>query len=163
MVRKISFSILSAAILVFGLSAFSKLDYWERSTAILTFIPQTAFPESGGYNHERTRELNTREERERSGDGRERTESDEDLPEDQQWSKSIPDSIDKAGLPERGLTEKGSFRDGNDESHRDGDSHGGNKINMGKVFLFLAVFASFTIIAIYAERGIQLICKHKTG
>jgi hypothetical protein len=165
MVRKISFLIISATILVFGVSAFSKLGYWERSAAILTLNPQTPFSGRAGDHHERTGESNAREEGDRSGDRIDRFELDEDLPEDRQVIKSIPDSLDKAGSTERNKPEKRSLRDGirNGEGHRGGDSREGNKINLGKVFLFLAVFASFTVIAIYAETSINLMRKRKTG
>ena len=43
MVKKISFLILSVAILVIGVIAFSKLGYWDRSVRIFNFSSNTPF------------------------------------------------------------------------------------------------------------------------
>jgi hypothetical protein len=166
MVRKISFSIISVTILVIGISAFSKLGYWERSAAIFTFSQQTSFSGRAGNNHERTGELKIREERYRSDDGAKRSGSDEDLEDAPKLNKKIPDSLNQQVVnPEIEQPEEGTFSGGmrKGEGHRGVDSHRGMIINLGKVSLFLAVFASFAIIAIYVDRGILLIQKRKAG
>jgi hypothetical protein len=166
MVRKVSFLVISVAILVFGVSAFFKLGYWERSARIFALNPRATISGRAGDNHDRTRGFYGREEREHSGAGRERFGSDNDLPNARQLNKDIPDSLNqKAVTGEREQAGKGSFRGGmrEGEGRREGDLRGGKKINLGKVFLFLAVFASFTVIAIYTDKGVGLIRKRKAG
>jgi hypothetical protein len=166
MARKISFLIISVIIVVVGVSAFSKLGYWERSAAIFTLNPQTPFSGRAGDNHKRTGELNTSEGRDLARDGIERSESDEDFLDSPASNKNISEDLNqKASHREREQHEKGTFRGDmrNGEVRRGVDSHGGSIINLGKVLMFLAVFALFTVIAIYTDRGIHLIKKRKAG
>jgi hypothetical protein len=49
----------------------------------------------------------------------------------------------------------------NGEGIRRGEFPGGKKINLNNVLWFLAVFASFTVLAIYIDKAFCLIRKRK--
>jgi hypothetical protein len=145
MVKKISFLILSAAILVIGVIAFSKLSYWDRSMRIFTFSQN--IPSEGRMGRDRGgREF---EGRERPG-GREVFVRPE--------MRELPDSIRarfeaREGRPGQGVR--------NGEGRGRGEFPGSKKINIRNVKWFLAVFASFTIIVIYIDKAICLIRRRK--
>ena len=155
MVKKISFLILSAGILVIGVTAFNKLNYWDRSIRIFTFSSDTSFEGRTG-SRPGSLDLEGREghgEREgfnrhgRTGEGFTRPEM-----------HNLPDSI-------RARFEKTEGQPGfgikNGEGRGRGEFPGGKKINIHNVKWFLAVFASFTVIAIYIDKAICLIRKRK--
>jgi hypothetical protein len=145
MVKKISFLILSVAILVFGIIAFSKLSYWDRSVRIFNYSSNTPFEGRMG--------------RDRGGrefEGRERPGVREGFVRPEM--RELPDSIrarfeTREGRPGQGMR--------NGEGRGRGEFHGGKKINIRNVKWFLAVFASFTVIVIYIDRAICLIRKRK--
>ena len=135
MVRKISFALLALAILVTGVIAFRKLNYWESSVWIFKLNSgqltegrighdQGDGRGHGGFRDQRRREF-PREFSERSGR----------IPTDE-------------GFRQRGGRGRGEFR-------------GGKKINLGNVLWYLAVFASFTVAAIYTDKCLRLIRKSK--
>ena len=69
MARKISFLILSVAILVTGIIGFNKLGYWDRSVRIFSFNSDVQFEGRGG-----------RGQGERGFEGREGRAEEKDLP-----------------------------------------------------------------------------------
>jgi hypothetical protein len=140
MLRKISFGVLSVAILIIGVIAFSKLGYWDRSIRIFNFSSAVSFPgrmerghdERGGFDRPESRNLPDR---------------------------NIPDSLrGNPELRERDHSEAG-IRNG--QGHRGGDFRGGKKINLKNVLWFLVVLASFTVVTRYIDNGISLIRRRK--
>lgn len=136
MIKKISIIILSAGILVTGCFAFCKLSYYERSTRIFSI-----------NNSEQTFER-------RIGRGPGEIERRDD--------RNIPDSLAQQFRRNEGdRTGRGQF--GGGMGRRDGHGRdefsGGGKISLRNVGLFLAVFAGFTVIAVYAEKAICFVRK----
>ena len=152
MLKKISFITLSVAILIAGVIGFKKLSYSDRSIRIFSYnsdMPQT------GRTGERHGEFG----RPQAGSGIER---ERQRPEN--MDRNIPDSLRQN--PQQGGREslqRGSFegRPGGGEGRGRGDFQGGKKINMKTVPWFLAVFAAFTVVALYLDRGWSLIRKKK--
>jgi hypothetical protein len=156
MIKKISFLILSVAILVTGMIAFSKLGYWDRSVRIFSYSSNARFAERNGSGPEGREEFGEgdrfHEGEERSGFGR--------------GNRNVPDSIiQKLEPPHKEQMGTGSFKRGlkYGESHGRGEFQGGNKVNLRNVLWFLAVFASFTVAAFYTDKGIKLIRKRNPG
>lgn len=174
MVKKISFSILALAILAAGIYAFTRTNYWERSIRIFSYDRNAAFngregrgqgePEGRRMPGER-REFNRPDfsqfpdsVRARFDPGRGRSGPD---------SGNIPDSLrqlqadrnrQESGRPPF----EGGFRDGGGRGR--GEFPGGSDINLRNVKWFLAVFAMFTVMAIYLDKAISLIRrKNKTA
>ncbi len=156
MVKKISFLILSVAILVIGIIAFSKISYWDRSVRIFNLSSDTSFegrigrgPESAEDHGERGRF----DRQERSGEGFARPEM-----------RDLPDSLrQQSGLRNGERMGRGSIEGGlrNGEGRGRGEFPGGKKINIRNVKWFLAVFAAFTVIAIYIDKAAWLVRKRK--
>lgn len=182
MVKKISFGIIAVAILVIGYIAFNKLNYWDRSVMIfnpnstdLCFEGRMGRGQGGfeGRDGFRGREGFARPEG--SGEGFERPQR-----------REIPDSMRarfEAGSGRRGTRDgntpdslrrqfsqndrnlngrfsgEGAFRNG--EGHGRGEFPGGKKIRLTNVMWFLAVFAAFTVVAIYIDKAYCLIRKRK--
>ena len=138
MVKKISFLILSVAILVIGIIAFSKISYWDRSVRIFNYSSNTPFEGRMGRGQEG-----------REGFAR---------PE----MRELPDSIHFR--PRDGeRMERGSLGGGirNGEGRGIGEFQGGKKVNIRNVKWFLAVFAAFTVIVIYIDKAFCLIRRRK--
>jgi hypothetical protein len=156
MVRKISFLILSVAILVTGVVAFSKLGYWERSVRIFSFSSNAPFNERMGGGPGARGEIGERgrsDRRERPGGGFDRRET-----------RELPDSLRQQFRQRNGErmgrgTFEGRMRNG--EGRGRGEFQGGKKINILSVKWFLAVFASFTVIVIYIDKAFCLIRMRK--
>lgn len=178
MLRKISFAILSVAILVTGVIALRKLNYLDSSIWV--------FRLNSGQESERRQGHGFGE-----GAGRGRSEGFErrtrpgERPE-RPPMRELPDSIRERftgrgrgqGMRERNFTDSlrhefpPEFRErgerippaGNFRNH-DGRGRGyfreGSKINLGNVLWFLAVFASLTVITIYIDKTIKLFCRKK--
>ena len=147
MVRKNSFLILSVAVLVIGIIAFSKLSYWDRSVRIFNYSSDTPFERRTG----------------RGLEGRE-FEAGEGRPGQGMRERNIPDSLRQQFGPRNGERfERGHFEGGiiNGESRRREEFSGGKKINIRNVKWFLAVFTSLTVIVIYTDKAIFLIRKRK--
>jgi hypothetical protein len=153
MVKKISFLILSVAILVIGIIAFSKLSYWDRSVRIFSFSSAAPFegrmgrgPGGGEF------------------EGRERSGGREGRPIPEMRERNIPDSLrQQFGTRDGERMGRGPFEGGirNGESRGRGEFPGSKKINLRNVVWFLAVFASFTVVAIYLDKTYCLIRKRK--
>lgn len=150
MARKISFIILSVAILIIGVIAFSKLSYWDRSIRIFNFSSNVTFegrmdrgPESGRPYGEEGR-LNRQV---RPGEGSARPEM-----------RILPDSIRARFEVREGRPEHGTSNNG-DRARI--EFPGSKKINLRNVKWFLALFASFTVVVIYVDKLYSLIQKRK--
>jgi len=187
MVRKISFAIIAMAILITGVIAFRKLNYWESSVWIFKLNSgrlneggighgQVDVTDHGGFRDERKPEI--------AGgvEGQQRTgERFEGSP-----MMELPDSIpekfaDRGGGPgmrDRNFPESlrlelpPDFRERSDifppdtvfrfsDGRGSGDSRSEKKINLRNVLWYLAAFASFTIVAIYSDKALKLIRKRK--
>lgn len=141
MLRKISFAILSVAILVTGVIALRKLNYLDSSIWV--------FKLNSGQVSERRMGHGFGEGRGRGQGMRERNFTDslrhEFPPELRERGERIPPS--------------GDFR--NHDGRGRGDFREGSKINLRNVLWFLAVFASLTVITIYTDKAIKLIRRKK--
>jgi len=180
MVKKISFLIISVAILVIGVTGFKKLGYWDRSVRIFNYSSNTSSEGRMGRGPE-GREFERREfERGDRSVGREgfvrpemreltdsiraRFETREGRPRQGMREINIPDSLRQQFGPGdgerrgRGSVE-GGIRTG--EGRGRGEFSGGKKINIRNVKWFLAVFAAFTVIEIYFDKAVCLIRKRK--
>jgi len=177
MVKKISFLIISVAILVIGVIAFSKLSYWDRSVRIFKYSSNTSFEGRIGRGQE-GREFEGRERpggregfvrpeiRELPDSIRARFENRERGADQGLRERNIPDSLRQQFRPRNGeRLEGGSFIGGirNGEGGGRGEFPGGKKINIRNVKWFLAVFAAFTVIAIYIDKAVCLIRKRKVN
>ena len=142
MVRKISLAILSVAILVIGVMAFCKLNYWESSVWI--------FKLNSGQHAEVGTDHGQVDGRGNGGFRDERRHFPDSLSREfsQGFSGRSERSPNDAGFRQRGGRGRGDFR-------------GGKKINLGNVLWYLAVFASFTVTAIYIDNWLRLIRKSK--
>jgi hypothetical protein len=150
MIKKISYLILSVAIVAVGLIAFSKLSYFDRSFRIIGYNSNTTF--EGRMNRGRE-ERGEYGERGRT-DRQERTEGEFGRPE----MRELPDSLRqrfRQGNGER--MERGRIEGGirNGEGHGRGEFTGGKKIDLRNVQWFLAVFALFTVAAVYFDKFIK--------
>jgi hypothetical protein len=153
MVKKISFIILSVAILVAGVIGFSKLSYSDRSIRIFSYKSDLPQAGRGGERHRDFRpERGPGVVRERRGQVN--------------IDRNIPDSL-RQRFQEGGseMIERGSFegRPGGGEGRGRGDFQGGSKINLRNIPWFLAVFAAFTVASLYVERGLSLFTKKRIG
>jgi hypothetical protein len=144
MARKISFLILSVAILVIGIIGFNKLGYWDRSVRIFSFNSDVPFEGRGG-----------RGQGDRVFEGREGRGGREGFTRPEM--RELPDSIRARFEAVEGRHDPGG------EGRERGEFRGGKKINLRNVLWFLAVFASFTVIVIYMDKGYYLICKKKSA
>ena len=180
MVKKISYIVLSIAILISGYFALTRLNYWERSIRIFKLS-------NSGQSFEGRMERGQGGFRDigvaggRSGFSRQegfRGRSDGSV------LRQLPDSVrakygareGRQGLRNRNvsdsLRQQGGGREltgrGQVESgRRDGQVRGrdgfirGRKVYLANVQWFLAVFALFTVMAIYFDKAYHLIWKKK--
>ena len=187
MVRKISFAILALAILITGVIAFRKLNYWESSIWIFKLNSGQLIEGRNGYGQGdgRGRGGFRDERRPEKAEGIEGQQRPGERFEESQF-RELPDSVRESftgrgrgpgmrgrNFPDslrREFSQEFSERTGripNDAgfSSRDGrgrgDFRGGKKINLRNVVWYLAAFASFTIVAIYADKALKLIRKRK--
>jgi hypothetical protein len=156
MIRRISFLILSVAILVNGVIAFNKLNFWKKSVEIFSFDSNAVFGARMGNSSEEGKgvgdrgKLNIQDGSVRQGRGKR--------------NKNVADSLKKQLEPnESGKTDNQLFKVGVREREGRGRSEftEGKKINLRIVLWFFAVFASFTVLVIYIDNGISLIRKRK--
>jgi hypothetical protein len=178
MVKKISHIVLSIAILISGYFALSRLNYWERSFRIFKLS-------NSGQSFEGRMERGQGRFRDigvaggRSGFNRqEGFRGRSDRPELRQLpdsvraklaaregrqgmrNRNVPDSLRQQGGG-RELSGRGQFESGMRDGHgrgRDGFT-GGRKIYLANVKWFMAVFASFTVIFIYADKAWRFLRK----
>jgi len=175
MARKISFLILSAVILVTGITGFKKLGYWDRSVRIFSFEANGSFEGRTGRGREVRgfqsmegrggREGFIRPEiRELPDSIRARFEAGETRRSPGTRDHNIPESMRQQSGPGnsdqriRG-TYEGGVRSG--ESHERGEFTGAKKVNLRNVKWFLAVFASLTVVVIYTDKAFGSIRKRK--
>jgi len=183
MIKKISFLVLSVLIVVSGIIAFDKVNYWPRSAGIFKLTSNTQSGtgrdrasgdrEFAGRGIPEGREGFSRQER--PGRGFNRTESGE-LPDTisgrfeavgERPGRGIRNRIDTLGLqsgPGNGeqpgrISFEGGMRTG--EGRGRGGYPAGSKINISNVKWFLALFALFTVTAIYADKIICFVRKRK--
>jgi len=179
MVKKISFLLISAAILVFGYIGFNKLNYWERSARIFRINNMDqSFEGRMGRGPGGIRGRGDSGERDRS----ERPEGFREGFE-RPVMRDLPDSIrarfesggERPGIRDRNTPDslRQQFRrtdreqipfDGrirNGEGRGRGDFPGGRKINLRNVLWFLPVFASFAVIVIYLDKAYCLIIRRR--
>jgi hypothetical protein len=176
MVKKISILLLVAVVLTTGYISFRKLNYWDRSVMIFKFnsSEQSLRGRGGrGFGEFEGRESGGR--RPEFREGMQRPEG-----------RNIPDSL-RRGSVGRGQRNFNRIRSGTDslaagrqvrdatfsargdfgERVRGGDINQGRDFRRGKavnlnlVIYYLAVFALFTLIMVYLEKGYRLIFKKK--
>jgi hypothetical protein len=175
MARKISFLILSVAILVTGIKGFSKLNYWDRSVRIFSLTADASFEGRAGRDQDGRgfesreggggREGFARPEiRDRPDTIKEGFEAGETRRDPGMRERNIPDSLRQQSGPGngdrrgRGTSEVGG-RPGDGRGR--GEFPGGNKINLRNVKWFLAVFTSLTVLIIYIDKAFELIRRRK--
>ena len=132
--------ILSVAILITGVIAFSKLSYWERSVRIFNLSSDIPFErriERGPESGRRYSEGDRFNRQERPGEGSVRP-----------GMSELPDSIRARFEVREGRSGHGMS---NNEGRGRGEFPGSKKINLRNVKWFLAVFASFTVVVIYVD------------
>ena len=173
MAKKISFILLSVAIVVTGFFAFRNLNYWERSVRIFNMNSDQPF----GRGHEGFDRRGGFDRQRGNGEGFDRnairqmpdslrkrfSEADRERPAMREGA--VPDSIRqrfKAG--DRRPGDRMSFEGGRGrggERRGGGDFRDGRNVSLGTVGWFLAVFAMFTVITIYIDKAYYLIRKRK--
>ncbi len=164
MVKKISFLILSAAILSIGIIAFNKLGYWDSSVRIFSFNSNATFEGRMNRGPEGRREFARTERHEFPDSPGARSDTKEGRPDQGMTEGNISDTIRQQFGPRNGgRIGRGSFEGEirNGEGHRRGEFTGGKKINIRNVKWFLAVFALFTIVVIYIDKAYCLLRKRK--
>jgi len=185
MVKKISFTLLALAILVTGVIAFRKLNYWESSIWIFKLNSDQRIEGRtghglgngrgrGGFRDQRRPErAEGIEGHQRYGERFERSQM-RDFPDSIRErfagrgagmkDRNFPDSL-KLELPQDFRERSDSFPSDSGFRPRDGrgrgDFRGEKRINLGNVLWYLAVFASFTVAAIYTDKLLRLLRKSK--
>jgi len=190
MVRKILIPLFSLTVILTGAFAFLKLNYWERSVSIFSYKTfDRNFEGRGGRGDRGSGEAERRGDRvpgeaERRGDR---------VPGDEGRGDRVPGDFERRGdsLPgdytRRGAESRAEFEGRRDQDRdgdfgerregrsnfgpgsRDGRGHGrgdfrrGKTIRLRNVLWFLAVFASFTALAVYFDRIYLKIRKRKFG
>jgi hypothetical protein len=167
MIKKISIILFVLAVLVTGYLSFRKLNYWERSVMIFKYDSSQQFNRGRGG---------------RGFGDFERREGRPQRPE----GVNIPDSIRRRseGRGSRDFNRSAPGRDslrvtreGGDrvfpgrgelsgglrgmDRRNGGDFRRGQAINLNMVIYYLGVFALFTLIMVYLEKGYRLIFKQK--
>ncbi len=158
MKRRISFAILSLAILTVGVIAMNKLNYLESSLWIFRMHPEKQTEIKPFLRYDRP------EIRKSPGAAEERVQG-------KRWRKgtteqATTDSISyisagKGRVKTGRNTPTGIFRKSKGKERT--NLFGTNKINPGNVIQFAAVFASFTVIAIYADLFCHFISRKRKG
>jgi len=143
MVRKISIILFVLAILVTGYLSFKKLNYWDRSVMIFKYDSSQPF----NRGRDGTRQM-------MAGRGQRNFNR----------TRPVSDSLNITRgeeIPE--FSARGAFPGGTRGQERNGghDFRGGSRINLITVLYYLGVFALFTIITVYIEKGYRLIFKQK--
>jgi hypothetical protein len=184
MLKKVIYLLLSAGILYAGYLAAVRLQYWDRSIRIFA-IGDSRFINDGrgGGDFGRPDRIGESPDGERiyrndgQGHGFQRNEM-RQIDDSGRLGyargrepvglagRSIPDSIRRQFRPGNERTEaRTSFaRDIPGRQGRDhGGFSGGKKVNLRNVLWFLAVFASFTVIAIYIDKSYCMVRKRRAG
>ncbi len=175
MVKKISIILFVSVILAAGYLSFKKLNYWDRSVMILKYDSSQPFNRGrgsrGGGEFEGREGVARREFRE----GVQRPEG-MNMPDSLRQRtggrgqlninriRSGSDSLNVIrGDRNAEFSERGGFPGGTRGQLRNGghDFRGGSNINLKTVLYYLGVFALFTVIVVYVEKGYRLIFKQK--
>lgn len=175
MVRKILIPLFSLAVILTGAYAFRKLNYWERSVSIFSYKTfDRNFEGRGGRGGRGPGEFERRGQRvpgEFEGRG------DRVPREFEGRSDRIPGDFERRGdrsqgdFARRDAERRPEFEGRSDfgPGSRDGrgrgrgDSRRGKPVRLRNVLWFLAVFASFTALAVYFDRIYLKIRKRKFG
>jgi hypothetical protein len=173
MTKKISFIILSVAIVVTGYFAFRNLNYWERSVRIFKMNSDQPFGRGregfegrGGFDRQRVEgQRFDRNAMRQIPDSLRKRLSEAERERLAMREGTIPDSIRqrfKAGDRRHGdrMSFEGGRGRGGDRSGG-GEFRNGRNISLGTVGWFLAVFAAFTVITIYLDKAFYLVRKRK--
>jgi hypothetical protein len=170
MVKRISISVFAAIIIVTGIIAMRKVSFINRSARIFNvslleqqpgvgrdrggFEGRGGFPEGRDFrkgNHQRELPDSVRSGLERN------------MPPAGIRERNIPDSLRRQFESRERFGERpgaeGAMRGGRDFGR--GRPGGGAKINLGSVAWYLAVFALFTLIAVYSDKALSLVKKKK--
>lgn len=162
MFKKISYLLFASAILITGCIAINKLNYWERSVRIFSIKNQNFEGRRGRgqFGIEGFSEREGRSGFERSGIGeipdsiraKITTAGRRQITRDRDTSDSL---IQQSGRNNRELRGRDSFESGTRNGRDRGRSNSprGRKIYFSNVLWFLAVFASFTVLTIYVDKG----------
>lgn len=169
MFRKISYTIAAFAIVTAGCIGFSKLNYWERSVWILKSGSRTESFEGRGNG--RGRFENRLPQNRPSREGRVSPGREENFRRKEGISVDGPGSVNR----QRPDSIRREFRAGDErffgevrgrgmhgfEGERRGGFDGGKKIRLGGVLWFLAVFAGFTVLTLYADKAVSLLKRRR--
>ena len=163
MVKKISYLIISLAIVVIGIIAFNRLNYWERSLQIFQFNSEQ-FTGRRGFGGRPGFDRNFNRGNQREGFERPDT-------------RNLPGSANQRGFAEQrfrpqqdsiNISSPGSIPGSrNNFSQRNFDRNGRpggdfrqrQNVQLRNVYRFLAVFALFTAGTIYLDKIIYFIRK----
>lgn len=168
MIKKISISVLSAAIVIIGIVAFNRFHYWERSVAIFKINNQQSFGRGfGGERNEFGRNF-----------GGERFEGQGNRMGRPNF-QNIPDSIRQRSFAGRRFPAQsdslrtgrfGSFN-GNRQAFGDqgfdrnrmrgGGFRRGNDVQLRNVLWFMAVFMAYTTITFYIDKTMKYYTKRR--
>jgi len=160
MIRKISAIIIMVVIIITGTFAFVNLRYWERSVRIFRMnSDQSSFRDSGrgrGGLEERRRETGT------NGFNRDADFGERQFPDslrrssgDRRDLRALPDSLRQKFRSGEFRGDRENFRGTRDFGRRGGDSHGGNRVSLGEVAGFFAVFSLFALVTLAVDKGLQ--------
>ncbi len=167
MFREISVAIITIVIIVIGIIAFNRLGYWERSVRIFKMNSEQSFDRR--FPRERNgsdRDFN-RERFEGSREGFERPDF-----------ENMPDSVRQRIIVERGFSsqtdsmqqsrmrefrgDRNNLRGSFERNGRDGRNfRRGESVQLRNVLWFLAVFAGFTAVSAFLDKGIKQFRKRK--
>ena len=145
MIKKIGIILISLAIVVTGVFAFSKLHYWERSVRIFSYKSSDRFFDGRGERGRGDFEG-------RNGRGQERFE---------RGGEQVPGRVERGSdrgpgdfeFSERSDNRRPSGQDGEYRGgHGRGGYRGGKKVRLANVWWFLAAFSAFTACSIYIDR-----------
>lgn len=179
MIKKAVYLIISTAVLVSGYLALGRLNYWERSVRIFKFDTDQPIEGRGrgGFEGRESGRGTTRPDFRNLPDSvRQRFGNREGRGPAGTEASNVPDSLRSRFEAERGRrgqegrsipdSMRREYRNYNGEGPgfeagmRGGSDHGrggiaGKKINLGNVWWFTAVFASFTVVIIYIDKLVR--------
>jgi hypothetical protein len=183
MVKKVIYAIIAIAVVVAGYIGVKRLNYWERSARIFSYDSSQAIDGRGGRGFEggpggreafEGREGFQRPDFRQIPDSiRARFEARGQRP-PREGNRNFPDSLrqrnfrNPQGQPfpgENGAVQNFEGRPQRREADGDfrgggrGGERGGKQINLRNIYWFLAVFAAFTVITIYADKCYVIIKK----
>ena len=187
MIKKIIYAAIAIAVVVAGYIGVNRLSYWQRSIRIFSYDSNQAFGGRGGRGFEggfegrgefEGREGFQRPDFRQLPDSiRARFEAQGGRP-PREGNRNIPDSLRQRNFrnfqgqaPQgpnggvqnfEGRPQRGGFEGGGREGER-GGFPGMKKVNLRNVWWFLAVFAAFSAITIYADKAYCLIKKRVKG